>query len=477
VLAGQPAKDTVTVAVIDSGVDIKHEDLQGKIWVNDDEIPGNGIDDDDNGYVDDVHGWNFIGGDGENVEYDTYEVTRLYVKLRKRFADVDSAAVAPAEREAYQRYRRIQSDFQTQRRETKQQLSNVQSANDAVRFAQQLLQQHLDTDSLTQEAVANISSPRQQVQRARDILMYFYNQGLAPSDVQEYHDHLKNKLEYNLNPDFNPRPVVGDDYDDKQERIYGNNNVIGPDADHGTHVAGIVAAARDNGMGVDGVASAVRIMSVRTVPNGDERDKDVANAIRYAVDNGADVINMSFGKSYSPYKQVVDDAVAYADSMGVLMVHAAGNDGEDVDSTANYPTRQYATGGAAERWIEVGASSWQGGRQLAAPFSNFGDETVDVFAPGASIYSTVPNNRYERNDGTSMAAPMVTGLAALLMSYHPDLSAAEVRSLILDTATRYADQQVTSPATGNVVPFRSLSRTGAVVNAYAALRQAAQMTP
>jgi subtilisin family serine protease len=270
---------------------------------------------------------------------------------------------------------------------------------------------------------------------------------------------------------------VGDDYSDKTERIYGTPDVEGPDASHGTHVAGIVGAVRGNSLGIDGVATGVRIMSVRAVPNGDERDKDVANAIRYAADNGADIINMSFGKGYSPEKDVVDAAVRHADSLGVLMIHAAGNDGENIDSTANFPTRNYLDGGQAQHWIEVGASSWKGGADLAAPFSNYGAASVDVFAPGVSIYSTVPDDAYERNDGTSMAAPMVTGLAALLMAYHPDLTALQVREVILNTATPYAEQSVTVPGGNRSAPFESLSRTGAIINAEGAVRRAAEIAP
>jgi subtilisin family serine protease len=474
-LAGRAPKDTVTVAIIDSGVDIMHEDLQPVIWTNEDEVPANGIDDDGNGYVDDVHGWNFIGGpDGDNVEYDTFELTRIYRSLHDRFADVDSAAVPPAEQEAYARYQRIRSEFESERSEARQQYQNVRQAHRAVQSASAALKNYLQTDTLSQETVAAINSPRTDVQRARDILMFFYQQGATPADVEEYHDYLQTQVEYHYNPDFNPRPIIGDDYNDKTERIYGNNDVTGPDADHGTHVAGIVGAARGNGIGMDGVATGVRIMSVRAVPNGDERDKDVANAIRYAVDNGADIINMSFGKGYSPHKDVVDNAVQYADSMGVLMIHAAGNDGANVDSTESFPTRRYTSGGEADLWIEVGASSPNGGEQLAAAFSNYGAETVDVFAPGASIYSTVPGNGYERNGGTSMAAPMVTGLAALIMAYHPELPPVQVRELILETATPHGATTVTVPGGSWTAPFASLSRTGAIVNAYAALQRAAQ---
>ena len=410
------------------------------------------------------------------MEADTYELTRIYVRLKERFADVDSAAVAPDNRDAFQRYQDIRAKFKQKREKAKKELNNVQQARDAVQFSEKVLTDYLDTDSLSRAVVDTISTDDTQIRRARDILQYFYRQDLSPSDIYEYYDHLKNKVEHNYNPEFDPRPIVGDDYSDKTERIYGNNDVEGPDADHGTHVGGIVAAARDNGIGIDGVANGVRLMSIRAVPNGDERDKDVANAIRYAAANGADVINMSFGKGYSPYKKVVDRAVQYADSLGVLLVHAAGNDGSDVDSTTNYPTRQYENGGRAQHWIEVGASSWKGEDELVAPFSNYGDETVDVFAPGRAIYSTVPDNKYERNDGTSMAAPMVSGVAALIMAYYPDLTTAQVRDAILNTATSYKDTMVTRPGGSETVPFGDLSRTGSVVNAHAALNRAAELS-
>ncbi|MEO6446664.1 MAG: S8 family serine peptidase, partial [Gemmatimonadaceae bacterium] len=267
--------------------------------------------------------------------------------------------------------------------------------------------------------------------------------------------------------------------EDLSNRFYGNNDYRGPDASHGTHVAGIIAAKRDNGVGINGEADNVRIMSVRCVPDGDERDKDVANAIRYAVDNGAQIINMSFGKDISPAKRAVDEAVKYADSRGVLMIHAAGNDGVDLAVTPNFPTPVYLDGGRAANWIEVGASSWRGKDALAAPFSNYGKEQVDVFAPGVDILSTVPGGGFERQSGTSMAAPVVSGVAALLMSYFPQLSAADVKRLIVGTAVQYGDTMVARPGAEGPedrVLFSALSATGGVVNAYEAVKAALAMT-
>jgi subtilisin family serine protease len=249
---------------------------------------------------------------------------------------------------------------------------------------------------------------------------------------------------------------------------------MGPDASHGTHVAGIIGAVRGNGIGIDGIAADVRLMTLRAVPDGDERDKDVANAIRYAVDNGAHVINMSFGKGFSPRKSLVDDAVRYADERGVLMVHAAGNDGEDLETEASFPTAEYDDGGRAENWIEVGAANWDV-ESLAAPFSNFGRTRVDVFAPGVAILSSVPGDEFEREDGTSMAAPVVTGVAALLLAYFPNLTAADVRSILLESATPHGDRTVPQPGSGAPVPFGTLSVTGGVVNAYQAVLRALEM--
>jgi subtilisin family serine protease len=272
---------------------------------------------------------------------------------------------------------------------------------------------------------------------------------------------------------------VGDDYDDAESHLKWQP-VPHPDPfpddcyGHGTHVAGIIGAVRNNDVGVDGIAPSVKVMMVRAVPDGDERDKDIANAIRYAVDNGAQVINMSFGKAFSPQKAAVDSAVRYADAHGVLMVHAAGNDAENSDVKASFPSPNYLGGGRAQNWIEVGASSWKSGESLVAPFSNYGHTLVDVFAPGVDILSTVPGG-YERDSGTSMAAPVVTGLAALLLDYFPTLTGADVKRIILASAVRHTDQSVQKPGGGSV-RFGELSATGGIVNAYAAIKMAMDQT-
>ena len=468
-LEGRTPARTVVVAVIDGGVDIEHEDFEGQIWTNEDEVPGNGVDDDGNGYVDDVHGWNFIGGaDGRNVQYDTLELAREVARLRAEVAAGTADAAAQA------RLAELEAELATERMEYEGYVAQLAGINPLVQRADALVRAHLglgEGEPYTTEDLEAIQTTDPDLLQAVDILLYLAANGITAADLADQLESLQGRLDYGLNPDFDPRDIVGDDYDDPEDRFYGNPDVAGPDPSHGTAVAGVIAAVRGNGVGIDGIAPRVLIMPVRTVPDGDERDKDVANAIRYAVDNGADVINMSFGKGYSPQKPWVDEAVRYAEERGVLLVHAAGNDGADIDVEPNFPSRLIEGGPEATNWIEVGASRWDAA--LAAGFSNYGRTRVDVFAPGERIYSLAPGDGYGAADGTSLAAPLVSGVAALLLAYYPDLTPADVREIILDSVVRH-DAQVPRPGseTGEQVAFGTLSVTGGVVNALSAVEMA-----
>ncbi len=470
ILKGKSAQKVV-VAVIDSGVDPDHEDLQGKLWVNEREKPGNGQDDDGNGYVDDVHGWNFIGGaDGSHVSNDTYELTREYIRLQKKHSG-DESDLSEEDRTYYEKIKR---SYEAKVSELQQERAAFKYFSDSYTRSNQLLTAYLAIDTLTADTLANLNSPDEVVMMAKGFMEYAIAKGFDEAGLQEASDYFTSALDYGYNLDFDSRTIVGDHYNDLSERHYGNPNVKGPDARHGTHVAGIIAANRDNDLGMRGIADQVEIMIIRAVPEGDERDKDIANAIYYAVDNGAQIINMSFGKSYSPQKAAVDAAVKYAQDNDVLIVHAAGNDGEDIDKTENYPNRTFVEAKQdAENWIEVGASSWKNEADFVANFSNYGKQSVDVFAPGVDLYSTTPEQSYESLSGTSMAAPVVSGVAALLMSYYPELSAQDVKDIILKSAVKLKKLKVNSPGQeGKQVKFSSLSRTGGVVNALEAVRLA-----
>lgn len=465
----------VVVAIIDSGSDVDHEDLKETIWINEDEVVGNMLDDDANGYVDDVFGWNFIGGqDSSHVNYDTYELTRLYVKGLELFSVFDTLTNIPDSlTDEYLQFKDIEEEFEAER-------SSLESELIQIKQLQQNIESilfFLGETSLDSVEVNNYLSdeiePSMQMQEALGFVALLQDNGINEQLIDEYIEQIGVQLEYGYNISFDPRSIVGDDYEDLDNRFYGNSDVKGPDYDHGTHVAGIIAANRDNNIGAIGITQ-VELMIIRAVPNGDERDKDVANAIRYAVDNGADVINMSFGKSYSPELFYVQQAIEYAAQNEVLMVHAAGNDGANIDSVANYPSPIISDGSSSPYLITVGASGWQCVNELAASFSNYGASTVDLFAPGVDIYSTMPNQEYELSNGTSMAAPVVSGVFALLMQYFPEYSPLEIKEIIVSSVVK-TDEQIMLPGQSleaQYVPFDSLSKHGGIVNAYRAVREA-----
>lgn len=469
-LAGKSSSKKVIVAVIDSGTDIEHEDLADNIWANKDEIPENGIDDDGNGYIDDVHGWNFIGGsDGKNVDKDTYELTRIYVKLRDQFQNKDVASLSESEQEDYKYYQEIKTIFEKEKAEAKTSFENMLNIKSAIESTKNIFGV-TSIDSVSNEELKPKSNDGPYLKQAKQIVLYFRDLDVKESDIYEAYDQFDKMYNFAYNADFNPRYIVGDDFEDLDNRYYGNNDVEGPRSDHGTHVAGIIGAVRNNDIGINGVAGNVSLMIVRAVPDGDERDKDIANAIRYAVENGADIINMSFGKAYSPRKFYVDEALKFADQNDVLIINAAGNSGENIDRTLSYPNKFYTDGGSMKNFVTVGASSWEGDSLTAATFSNYG-QAVDLFAPGVAIYSTTPDNTYKANDGTSMASPVVAGVAALIKSYYPSLSGSDIKAILLESATSF-NKVVYRPGSKQPILFSELSLTGGIVNAYQALKLA-----
>ncbi|MES2430927.1 MAG: S8 family serine peptidase [Bacteroidota bacterium] len=477
---------TVTVAVIDSGIDTLHEDLKNVLWVNPKEIPGNKIDDDKNGYVDDINGWNFIGGkDGRNVKEDSYEAARVYHKLKAKYGDVipDEATLTPAQKAEVEVYKKAK----------KKVLGSDEDAGgiDLI-ILQRVKENLLNSDSILQLAMGktiftgneldSFVTKTDEAKKAKSGLLGLMKGNSALDQTnKEFIDGLKEyiagevrKEEAKNNPPKEYRKeIVQDNEADINDRSYGNNDLMASTPFHGTHCSGIIGAERDNGKGVDGIADNVRIMMIRAVPDGDEHDKDIANAIRYAVNNGAQIISMSFGKDFSPEKQWVDDAVRYAESKGVLLVHAAGNDAKNIDSLDNFPSAGfYDKKGRASTWITVGASGDPKNGGLTASFSNIGKQEVDVFAPGVQIYSTIPGgNTYGKASGTSMACPVVAGTAAFLLEYYPKLSAKQLKFIIEKTA-QSPDVDVKIPGTDELVKLSTLSKTGGVINAYEAVKLA-----
>lgn len=478
----------VIVAIIDSGVDTTHEDLRSVLWHNPKEIPGNGIDDDKNGYVDDYYGWNFLGGrDGRNVESDSYEGARVYHSLKSKWEgkDVNVATLSKDDAEEYMMWKRAKESVAGGDSKTSAlELMFLKKAYQNCVKSDSILRKAMGVEKYTGKELGEFTPKDAEAKKAKNTLygLMAQNEAMETSNQEfmegfgEYVDGEEKKADAVENA---PTPyradIVKDNYSDINDRFYGNPDVMASNkaAMHGTHVSGIIGAAHGNGVGMEGVADNVKIMMIRAVPDGDEHDKDIALAIRYAADNGAKVINMSFGKSFSPEKKWVDDAVRYAQSKGVLLVHAAGNDAKNVDTTFNFPTPVYQTDGKrASNWITVGASGDPKAGGLTASFSNYGKKEVDVFAPGVKIWSTVPGgNTYQNLQGTSMASPVVAGLAAFILEYFPNLTAEQVKMVIEKSAQKPAGK-VKNPETGEMVDMSELSKTGGLVNAYEAIKLA-----
>jgi len=436
---------TVIVAVIDIGTDVTHEDLKEMIWTNPNEIAGNGIDDDHNGYIDDINGWNFLGGKNGNILYEATEETRQYQVLRKQWRNRDTANLKGEDSLDFARYKKAKRQYIIAQKERER---DAKSMTNVYRLNQQWFWRQ----------IFHIAAGGKQFD----------------TDIAEAKEMTVQGAAYNkIDVDSQRIAIIGDDPANPHERYYGNNQVYTPESSHGTHTAGIIAAVRNNGIGINGISNDVRIMVLRAVPWGDERDKDIANAIRYAADNGASIINMSFGKYNSPDKSVVDSAIAYATAKDVLFIHSSGNEAKNIDTIASYPNPRKTIADANNaNWIEVGANGKKKGKKLAAGFSNYGQHAVDIFAPGEDIHSTLPDNKYGKESGTSMAGPVVAGVAAMIRAYFPELSAAEVKSLLVKTAYRY-EGKVRTPGHKKIkTKFPALSVSGGVVDATAAVEAA-----
>lgn len=443
----------VIVGVIDSGVDIDHNDLKSVIWTNKKEIPGNGIDDDKNGYTDDVHGWNFLGeSNNENLEL---------VRIIKKADDGSET------------YKAALADYEKKNDKMAKEKFQV----DFIVAADKNVREYLKKDNYNAEDVNSINTTDKKIYQSKMVMLSMIEQAGEGfrDEINDYKEYIYDQANFNLNKEFDGRKPVGDNPEDIKDKKYGNNVVYSKDRKdslHGTHVAGIIAQVRGNGIGGDGVAANVEILPIRAVPNGDEYDKDIALAIRYAVDNGAKVINGSFGKDYSPHKEWVWEAMKYAESKDVLLVFAAGNDGKDIDVEPSFPadTKDKKTE-ISKNVLTIGALDNAYGENMIADFSNYGQKNVDIFSPGVKIYATVPDNKFKYEQGTSMASPNAAGVAALIRSYYPSLKAAQVKEIIMQSGTPI-NFDVVVGKTAEKMPFSKTCVSGKIINAYNALKLA-----
>ena len=469
---------SVIVAVLDSGIDIEHEDFEGVIWTNIDEIPENGIDDDKNGFIDDIHGWNFLG----DVVEENLEYTRIVRDYQDKFEGKSESDVAEDNLENFKLYKSAKAEYDKELNSTNASLNRYVTMNNQLQEAEQSLKIELGFEKLSIENLTAYEPEDDTSLKQKMLLLNVMNNigedlGDIEDQLAQAMEYFGNRTKYHFNLELNARAEkLGDDPDDFSTRFYGNNQVSGPnedkkDAKHGTHVAGIIAANRINDKGVKGVAGNVLIMPIRAVPDGDEYDKDIALGIRYAVDNGAKVINTSFGKYFSTHPDWVMEAIAYAAENDVLIVNAAGNEGIDLDETRVYPNDETPENPTnfVDNFINVGSITSEYGGNLVSGFSNYGDNSVDVFAPGSSIYSTTPLNTYEFLQGTSMASPSVAGVAAMVRSIYPKLSAAQVKQILMDSGLSTDQVVILGGDPEDTLPFDEISVSGKMVNMYNAL--------
>lgn len=481
----------VVVAVIDGGLDTLHEDLRPVMWVNSRDIPGNGIDDDKNGYIDDKFGWNYLGGkNGESVMTDSDEGHRVYHRFKSKYEGktINEKSLSPEEQVEYRMWKKAEGFIKGAAEGVN--IVPIRAAYANITRSDSILAPAIGKTTYSGHELDSFIPANEAQKKAKEAILGILKRNNAMDasnqdligNIKFFLDDGERKLANVTTPPVNFRgEVTGDDETDFNARNYGNTDVMAHRSQHGTHVAGIIGAKRKNGLGVDGVADNVVIIPLIVVPDGDEHDKDIALGIRYAVDNGAKIVNMSFGKSFSPGKKWIDDAVQYAAKKGVLLIHAAGNENKNLDAEGmeSYPNPWFLNGKSASNWITVGASG--GGKMgpLAASFSNYGKKNVDVFAPGVSIYSTITGgNTYEMMQGTSMAAPVVSGIAALIKSYFPSLTPEQIKTAI-EKSVVIPNEKTPVPGADETQPevyLKDISKTGGIVNAYNAVKMAYDMS-
>ena len=480
-LKGKKSK-TVVVATIDSGIDTLQKDLRPVLWANTKEIAGNGKDDDGNGYIDDLHGWNFLGGPNNKCDVnETTEEVREYFRLKNKYTNITTAAAAKDKAE-YAYWVKVKDVRDSTVSKSQAELDQLTPLMNALVTTDAFIKKSLSLkagQSFTKNDLTKLDAKNDTLSKSKYIwgliLQDADNAKTDTKTITELSEYIT-KLNNDVNPDLEARKrVVGDNPDDINDKKYGSNQLKFEDASHGTGVAGLIGAVRGNGYGIDGVADNVKIMSIKAVPNGDEYDKDIANAIRYAVDNGAKVVNMSFGKKISPHKKWVDDAIKYAAEKDVLLVQASGNDNQNVDVKPEFPNDNLLDGTKVDNLISVGASGSLNDENLAATFSNYGKNSVDVFAPGVKVTSIDKDAEFNTADGTSFASPITAGVAALVLEYYPTLSAKQLKEVIIASAKPLNGTNVLKPGSKEKVDFTTLSKSGGIVNALEALKIASKM--
>ncbi|MCL9805031.1 S8 family serine peptidase [Flavobacterium amniphilum] len=487
-------KKQIIVAVIDTQIDALHEDLNTNIWTNKKEIPNNGIDDDKNGFTDDIHGWNFLGNKaGGYTVWANFEYIRILRDYEPIFKNKSKEEISVEDKFKYEQYlKAIENDkkfskyFNSYIKSLKYDISLYQKTKDTLRhFFPKENYTYKQLDSLYRKYKINDKTYKERRDSNDQDLGALLDSYMTSIDVglnsyAELTDALKQKdstLNKSCSLSFNERKNIDSE---TSNRGYGNNKTqveikgIPTFSNHSTEVSSIIAAKRENNLGIKGFSDNIKIMPLTVCASGDEHDHDIALAVKYAVDNGAKVINMSFGKDLSMYPELIKEALQYAEKHNVLVIHAAGNNGMNIDESTFFPNDFYKKE-VCNNFINVGSINKNHGEKMVSSFSNYGKVNVDLFAPGEDIYTAIPDNQYSFDSGTSLAAPMVSGAAALIWLYYPKLTVQQMKYIILESGTSY-DLDVIVPGTKDKkVKFSELSKTGKVLNVYNAMEMAKEM--
>ena len=494
------SKKSIIVAVIDSQIDTYHEDLKDAIWTNKKEIPNNGIDDDHNGYTDDINGWNFLGTrSGNYIVWANFDYTRIVREYAPIFKDKKSEEIPNKDKIKYQQYLRaveyqdkISTYYSNYLKSMEYNILLFNKTNDTLKyFFPKENYTYNQLDSLYRKYKINDKPYHERRNTNDQDLGALINSQMANLElgltsyekIVEHKTHIDSVLHKNCNINYNERISI-DDNADISIKGFGNNKVnakikgITVINDHSTKVSSIIAANKKNGKGIEGFNDSIKIMPLSISCSGDEHDKDVALSIRYAVDNGAKVINMSFGKEFSMYPEWVKEAFQYAEKHNVLIAHASGNNGFNIDENPIYPNDYLYDNNpeVSHNFINVGSINKNYGEKMVSSFSNYGKNNVDLFAPGEDIYTAIPDNKYSFDSGTSLAVPMVSGTAALIWLYYPELTVQQVKQIILESGASY-DLEVIVPGTKDKkVKFSELSKSGKVLNVYNAMQMAKKIS-
>lgn len=481
----------VVVAVMDGGVDTNNIEIKSKLWLNKKEIPNNGIDDDHNGYIDDIYGWNFLGGkDGSNINKASDEKSRVYHKYKHLYEGqkIDISQFNPTQKKQYEMWQQAALEIEFSDEDAAN-LRYIGIATNALKKLGNTIVKEMNDSSFTVEKLISFQPLGRNTLDAKMTYLRTINLlGIEKETpfyeiINELNEYIEGKEKSSKAKITPPAPIraeiIKDNYENLSDKFYGNNDITGPNSKHGTHVAGLVASIPDNAWNVNSLYPDLKIMGVRVVPDGDEYDKDIALGIYYAVDNGAKIINMSFGKSFSPEQIWVDNAIRYAAAKDVLIIHSAGNEYYDLDSKAVYPN-PYSSylNDTAKNILTVAASSDEIiNNTLLTDFSNYGPKIVDVLSPGNKIYSTLPGkNNHGYLQGTSMASPIVSHIAAMIRSYFPNLSAVEVKKIIMQSVWKPSDINLkyTVPEKETSKSLPEIAAAGGIVNASNAIQLAAK---